>query len=126
MTLTSSAGFTTALQVGERVLDLAPVVEPRAADDLVRDADAHEVLLEHAALRVGPVEDGDVAPAAVALVVQRGDLVRDPLRLVALVVGVVAHDRLAAALSVHSSFGLRPRLLAITALAASRIVWVDR
>ena len=38
LTLTSSAGFTTALQVGERVLDLAPVVEPRAADDLVRDA----------------------------------------------------------------------------------------
>ena len=95
LTLTSSDGLTTALQVGEGVLDLAPVVEAGAADDLVRDADAHEVLLEHAALRVGAVEDGDVAPAVVAVVVQAGDLAGDPLGLVALVVGVVAHDRLA-------------------------------
>ena len=28
--------------------------------------------------------------------------------------------------SVHSSFGLRATLLAMTALAASRMVWVDR
>ena len=82
-------------EVGDRVLDLAPVVEPRAADHLVRDAHAHEVLLEHAALRVGAVEDGDVAPSAMVVVVQLRDRVRDPLRLVALVVGVVAHDRIA-------------------------------
>ena len=99
LTLTSSTGLTTALQVGQRVLDLAAVVEAGAADHLVGDARAHELLFEHAALGVGAVEDGDVAPAVLAAVVQPGDLVRDPLRLVALVVGVVAHDRLAVALS---------------------------
>ena len=36
--LTSSTGFTDGLQVGERVLHLAPVVEAGAADDLVGDA----------------------------------------------------------------------------------------
>ncbi len=51
------------LQVGQRVLDLAPVVEAGAADDLVGDARAHELLFHDPALRVGAVEDGDVAPA---------------------------------------------------------------
>ena len=85
------------LEVGERVLDLAPVVEPGAADDLVRHAHAGEVLLHHPALRVGAVEDGDVGPAQVAAVVQLGDLAGDPLRLVDLVVAVVPHDRVAVA-----------------------------
>src|SRR3546814_7284588 len=79
--------------VGEGVLDLAPDVEAGAADDLVGHAHPGQVLLEHAALRVGAVEDGDVAPAHVAAVVQVGDLAGDPLRLVDLVVAVVANDR---------------------------------
>src|SRR5690606_38578831 len=87
------------------VLDLLAVVEPGAADDLVGDVGAHELLLEDAALRVGAVEDGDVAPperptvAALDLVavVEAGDLPGDPLRLVDLVVGVVADDRVALA-----------------------------
>ena len=79
------------LQVGEGVLDLAPVVEAGAADDLVRDADAEQRLLHDPALGVGAVEDGAVAPP-LALVVEPADLVGDPLGLVALVVGVVAHD----------------------------------
>ena len=90
-------GVDDGLQVGEGVLHLAPVVEPRAADDLVGHAHAGEVLLHHAALRVGPVEDRDVGPPQVATVVQLGHLARDPLRLVHLVVGVVPHDRVAIA-----------------------------
>ena len=48
-------------QVGERVLDLAPLVEADAADDLVGQADPDEHLLEHPALGVGAVEHRDVA-----------------------------------------------------------------
>ena len=49
-------------QVGHRVLDLAAVVEAGAADDLVRDAEAHHRLLDHPALGVRAVEHGDLAP----------------------------------------------------------------
>ena len=49
-------------QVGHRVLDLAPVVEAGAADHLVRHAEAHHRLLDHAALGVGAVEHGHLAP----------------------------------------------------------------
>ena len=52
-------------QVGQRVADLAPLVEPHAADDLVRQADADEHLFEDPGLRVGPVEHRDVAATAV-------------------------------------------------------------
>ena len=48
-------------QVGERVLDLAPAVEPRAADELVADPVAEERLLDRAGLGVHPVHDRDVA-----------------------------------------------------------------
>ena len=85
------------LQVGERVLDLPPVVEAGAADHLVRHAHPGEVLLHHPALGVGAVEDGDVGPAQVAAVVQLGDLAGDPLGFVHLVVAVVPHDRVAVA-----------------------------
>ena len=89
--------------------------------------DAHELLLDDPALGVGAVEDRARRPSAWPPSCRCDDLVGDPLGLVALVVGVVAHDRLAVALaSVHSSLGLRPRLLAMTALAASRMVWVER
>ena len=47
-------------QVGDRVLDLRALVELRAADDLVADLRAHEHVLEHPRLRVGPVEDRDL------------------------------------------------------------------
>src|SRR6476619_5276039 len=62
-------------QVGEDVLHLAPVVELHAADDAVGHAGAHEGLLDHAALRVGPVEDGDVAEAVMLGVDETADLV---------------------------------------------------
>ena len=85
-------------QVGQRVLDLPAVVEAGAADDLVRDAGPHERVLEHPALRVGPVEDRHVAPARVTDLVQLRHLADHPLRLVDLVLGVEADDGLAAAL----------------------------
>ena len=44
-------------EVRDRILDLGALVEARAADHLVRDLLAHEHVLEHAALRVRPVED---------------------------------------------------------------------
>ena len=83
------------LQVGERVLDLAPVVEPGAADDPVRDAAPGQVLLDDPGLGVGPVEDRDVSPADVAGLVERRDALGDPLGLVVLVLGVVAQDLVA-------------------------------
>ena len=48
-------------QVGQRVADLAPLVEAHPADDLVGHADADEHLLEHPGLGVGAVEHRDVA-----------------------------------------------------------------
>ena len=58
-------------QVGQRVLDLAPGVEPRAADELVADAVAQERFLDRAGLGVHPVHDRDLAgpEARVVLVV---------------------------------------------------------
>ena len=45
-------------EVGDEVADLGALVELGPADDLVGDRVAPELLLEHAALRVGAVEDG--------------------------------------------------------------------
>ena len=58
------------LQVRDRVLDLGALVEARPADHLVGDALADEHVLEHARLRVRPVEDRDLA-AGVALLDER-------------------------------------------------------
>ncbi len=75
------------LEIGDRVLDLGPLVEPRPADDPVADALAHEHVLEHARLGVHPVEDGDVSRAG-ALLERPGDLPRDEPGLGVLVVGL--------------------------------------
>ena len=48
-------------QVGQRVLDLAPLVEARSADELVADGVAQERLLDRPALRVRAVHHRDVA-----------------------------------------------------------------
>ena len=71
-------------QVRDRVLDLRPLVELRAADHLVGDAGAREHLVEHPRLRVRAVEDGDLG-AGHALVHEPLDLGRDPARLGVLV-----------------------------------------
>ena len=54
------------LQVGDRILDLRPLVEPRAADHLVGDPLADEHVLQHAALRVRAVDDCDLGRAVAA------------------------------------------------------------
>ena len=83
------------LQVRERVFHLTPVVETDAADHLVGKAGTHEVLLDHPALRVGPVEDRHVAPAEALVIVELRHRVRHPLGFIALIVGVVADDLVA-------------------------------
>ncbi len=82
-------------QVGEDVLHLTPVVELHSADDAVRHAGPYERLLDHPALRVRAVEDGDVAVPLVLGVDEPTDLVHDERRLVVLVFCVVAGDELA-------------------------------
>ncbi len=61
------AGVRDHRQVRHGVLDLRPLVEPDAADDLVRNPFPHQHVLERPALRVGPVEDRDVPRRAPAV-----------------------------------------------------------
>jgi len=51
-------------EVGEQVLDLAPLPEPDAADEAIRDAPAAEDVLERPRLGVDAVQDGEVSVAA--------------------------------------------------------------
>src|SRR5262249_2741469 len=68
----------------EEILHLGALEELHAADDLVSDPLRTERLLQHAGLRVDPVEHGDVArlDAAGALATDRLDDVRRLLALV--------------------------------------------
>src|SRR5205085_341693 len=91
-------------EIRERVLDLGALEEPQPAVDPVRDARRQERLLEHPRLRVGAVEDRDLAPRAPARDVL-ADAVGHELRLVPLVEGGVEADRLATRTG-------RPQLLA--------------
>ena len=84
-------------QVGERVLDLRALVEARPADHLVADAVADQRVLEHAALGIGPVEDGDVVARPAALDVAL-DLAGDVARLGVLVLELADADGVAALL----------------------------
>ena len=83
-------------EVGDRVLDLGALVEARAADHLVGDLLAHEHVLEHAALRVRPVEDGDLGGRP-AVFDEPRDLGRDEPRLGVLVLDLDDLHRLALA-----------------------------
>src|SRR5215218_267453 len=83
-------------QVGERVLDLGPLVEARAADHLVRDAVPHEHVLEHPALGIRPVEDRHVVARA-ALVHEPLDLRHDEAGLGVLVLELANVRRIALA-----------------------------
>ncbi len=80
---------------GQDVLDLPPVVELGPAHHLVGDAAELHGELEGQALRVGAVEDGEVAPREVVRGVQAQDLAGHPVGLVALVLGPVTRDRAA-------------------------------
>ena len=81
-------------QVRHGVPDLRPLIELRPADDLVADLRAHQHVLEHPRLRVGPVEDRDLL-ARDALVDHPLDLRRHVARLRMLVGELPDLDRVA-------------------------------
>ena len=91
-------------QVGQDVAHLFALVEPDAADDLVRQTEPDEDLFEHPGLGVGPVEHRHVGRLGLAGVAQRIDLLGDPAGLVVLVLGHEALDQLARA-------GIGPQVL---------------
>ena len=73
-------GLGDAAKIGQRVADFRPLVEPRAADDLVRQPQGDEPLLEFAHLKGGAHQDGDVVERN-AFVLGRFDLLADEPRL---------------------------------------------
>ncbi len=79
-------------QIGEEILDLPAVVEAGPTDHPVGDAQGGELLLHHPALRVGPVEDGDLPVGEPVVGVLAEGLAGDPRRLVPLVLRPVAGD----------------------------------
>ena len=83
-------------QVRGRVPDLRALVEARPADDLVRHVLPDEHVLQHARLRVRPVEDRDLARRDAA-VDERGDLGGDEARLGVLVLDLDDADGIALA-----------------------------
>ena len=113
------------LEVRDEVLDLGALVEARAADHLVRDALAHEDVLEHAALRVRPVEDRDLA-AREALLDEQRDLGGDVARLGVLVLDLDDAHRVAVAELRPEVLLLALAVVAMTPFAASRMCCVER
>ena len=83
-------------EVGDRVLDLGPLVELGAADHLVGQLEADQRVLEHPAHRVGPVEDRDVLAPHALLLAEALDLARHPARLLVLVAQLGEPHRLTA------------------------------
>ncbi len=69
-------GLRDAAQVGQRVADLQPLVEARAADHAVGQAERDEALLELAHLERGAHQDGDLVER-VLLALELLDLLAD-------------------------------------------------
>ena len=112
-------------QVGERMLDLLPLEKAQAAIDAVGNAGGEQRVLQHPRLRIGAVEQRDLA-RAMPLADERLDFLDDPARLVAVGVRLEDAHRLARA-------GLGPQVLAearglflMIALAASRMLPCER
>ena len=63
-------GVAQGTQVGERILDFLTLVEASATDHAVGQAGTHKHVLEGSGLRVGAVEDGDIAGLHAVLVRQ--------------------------------------------------------
>ena len=97
------------LQVGQRVLDFAALVEAGAADDAIRDTLAHEEFFERAGLGVRAVEDRDVAPVGAGLG-QAINLADDEAGLVVLGVRGVQGDKRAVARGRPQVFCAAPRV----------------
>jgi hypothetical protein len=82
-------------QVGEGILHLGPVVEAHAPHHHVGHVVLEELLLEQPGLRVGAVEDREIAEGAAVSPGGREDLPHDVLGLAAIVERLVHRDRLA-------------------------------
>ena len=127
-----SSGFTRTREVGDEVADLGALVELGPADDLVGDRVAPELLLEHAALRVGAVEHGDLVRPVGPL----GALASPSSSFCTSLATNCASARSSltsttwtsapSPLGVHRFLPLRLRLWVTTALATSRIFCVER
>ncbi len=115
-----------AAQVGQRVADLEPLVEPRAADHAIRQAERDEALFELAHLERGANEDGDLLQR-MALALELLDRLADGARLF-LAVPHARHGRLLApsSPSVNSVLPSRPSLRAMRWAAVARMCPVDR
>ena len=113
-------------QVGERVLDLGALVEARAADDLVADAVADQHVLEHA--RSGRWSGR--RPRSRRATRPRRRAARSPTTTKRASACSSSSSRTwtgsPSPSPVHSVLSLRCRLLEMTALAALRIVCVER
>ena len=114
-------------QIGQQILDLAPLVEADGADQPVRHAGPAERLLQRARLRVGAVEHRHLAVAASHL---------PALRFWSSRTTHSASSRSSAAATrvtdspprrrVVSVLPIRPLFSAMTPLAASSTTWVER
>ncbi len=83
-------------QVGQRVLDLGALEKAQAAIHAIGQAGVEQRVLQRPRLRVAAIEQRDFG-AGVTFAHQRTDLLDDPARLVAVGIGFVDADRLAAA-----------------------------
>ena len=112
-------------QVRDGVLDLRALVELGAADHLIGDVAAHQLVLDHARHRVRAVEHGDLGRRG-ALVDQTLGLADDVARLGVLIGEFAQLHGVAGAEIAPELLLMPPRLLAITAFATCRIVSVER
>ena len=83
----SSAGCDGDAEIGERVADLLALVEARAADDAVGQAERDEAVLEVAHLEAEARTRMAISAERVALALQRLDLLADAARLLLAVPG---------------------------------------
>ena len=113
-------------QIGERVADLGALVEAKAADDPVGQADGDEAVLELAGLELGADQDRDLRRAGRPRRCERFDLLADPARFLGPVPDADHLDLLALGSSVHRVLPSRPPLWAIRPEAAARMCGVER
>ena len=80
-------------KIGEGILDLFALVEAHTTDDDIRNARPSQGILEHARLRVGSIEHGNVGPAQ-PLAAQGQDALGHEIRLLVLIPGSIEGWRL--------------------------------
>ncbi len=121
----SSAGCATSAQIGERIADFRALVEARAADDAIGQAERDEALFELAHLERGAHQDRDLVER-VALALQLLDLLADGAGFLFRVPRAVTVTFSPGSSSVRSVLPRRPSLWAIRCEAAARMWAVER